>query len=146
MRRAAAPAASCARAPPPGAASALTSAPGKLTRRRLPAPPPPRSDWDNVSTHPGSLGDASKPNALACETVLFEFLCCIRNYLKHESGFESYAEFVLDARGDSVWTSFFGDSNLRMKKKTVRAATQSGGVLPACGAATFEGKRPASPF
>lgn len=75
-------------------------------------------DWDATATYPGSLNNTDKPNAVACETCLFEFLCCVRNYLKHESGFESYAEFVLDQRGDSVWRSFFGDSNLSVSKFT----------------------------
>jgi hypothetical protein len=106
--------------------SMLESLPAAAARCRRPLPP--RSDWDNASTYPASLGNEGKPNALACETLLFEFLCCIRNYLKHESGFESYAEFVLAARGDSVWKAFFGDSVLTkqstMKKKVRPADTE----------------------
>lgn len=77
-------------------------------------------DWDNCSTYPQSLGDDGKANAVAAEGILFELLASIKNYLKHQSGYESYAEFVLTKRGDSVLNAFFGSADITKKVRTGR--------------------------
>lgn len=70
----------------------------------------------------------SKPQAVAVESLLFEFLVCLKNYLKFDSGYESYAEYVQMKRGGGMFASFGLDLDFNKKVRSRRDAA----LLPGC--------------